>query len=106
MRKAFCASVWPSASNGSRRHGARSTHNPCWAALLGQEKHTEAEPLLVAGYEGLKARQEEIPPPVRVQRLAEALGRLIALSTALNRPEDVQRWQAEKDRLSPTPSPK
>jgi serine/threonine protein kinase len=72
-------------------------------ALLGQEKHTEAEPLLVAGYEGLKARQEEIPPPVRVQRLAEALDRLIALSTALNRPEDVQRWQAEKARLLPSP---
>ncbi|MCL6503968.1 MAG: serine/threonine-protein kinase, partial [Pirellulales bacterium] len=68
-------------------------------ALLGQEKHAEAEPLLLAAYEGLKARQEEIPPPVRVQRLVEAVDRLIALHTALNRPEDVQRWQAEKSRL-------
>jgi hypothetical protein len=71
-------------------------------ALLGQEQHARAEPLLLSGYEGLKPRQEEIPQRVRVQRLIEAVDRLIALYTALNRPEDVQTWRAEKARLSAT----
>ncbi|MCL6503416.1 MAG: tetratricopeptide repeat protein [Pirellulales bacterium] len=75
-------------------------------SLLGQEKYAEAEPLLRSGYEGLKARQNEIPQPVRAQRLIEAVDRLIARYLALNRAEDVQSWQAEKDRLSPTPPPK
>jgi hypothetical protein len=67
---------------------------------LGQEKYADAEPLLRAAYEGLKARQEGIPQPVRVQRLVEAVDRLITLYTALNRPDDVQTWQAEKDQLN------
>jgi hypothetical protein len=69
-------------------------------ALLGQKKYADAEPLLRAAYEGLKARQEDIPQPVRVQRLVEAVDRLIILYTALNRPDDVQTWQAEKDQLT------
>ena len=31
-------------------------------ALLGQKKFAEAEPLLLAGYEGLKLREKTIPP--------------------------------------------
>ena len=69
-------------------------------ALLGQKKYADAEPLLRAAYEGLKTRQEDIPQPVRVQRLVEAVDRLILLYTALNRPDDVQTWQAEKERLT------
>jgi hypothetical protein len=34
-------------------------------ALLGQKKYAEAEPLLVHGYEGLKAREARIPAPER-----------------------------------------
>jgi len=30
---------------------------------LGQKKHAEAEPLIVSGYEGLKAREAKIPTP-------------------------------------------
>jgi tetratricopeptide (TPR) repeat protein len=69
-------------------------------ALLGQEKYGDAEPLLRAAYEGLKARQKDIPQPWRVQLLVEAVDRLIALYTAVNRPDDVQTWQAEKERLT------
>jgi hypothetical protein len=31
-------------------------------ALLGQKKYADAEPLLLAGYEGLKQREKTIPP--------------------------------------------
>ncbi len=30
--------------------------------LLGQKKYAEAEPLLVAGYEGSMQREDQIPP--------------------------------------------
>jgi hypothetical protein len=47
-------------------------------ALLGQKKYTEAEPLLVAGYEGMKAREESIPAQGKI-RVTESLERLVAL---------------------------
>lgn len=55
-----------------------NTQSLLGAALLSQKKYTDAEPLLVAGYEGMKSRQEEIPPIAR-PRVAEALQRLITL---------------------------
>ena len=46
-------------------------------SLLGQKKYAEAEPLLLAGYEGMKQREEKIPPqaqgpPDRSHRTAGA----------------------------------
>ena len=46
-------------------------------SLLGQKKYAEAEPLLLAGYEGMKQREEKIPPhsqgpPDRSHRAAGA----------------------------------
>ena len=35
------------------------------AALAGQKKYAEAEPLMLSGYEGLKARESSIPAPNR-----------------------------------------
>ena len=55
-------------------------------ALRGQCRYAEAEPLLVAGYEGLEAREATIPPPGRPQ-LAEAADRVVALYEAWGRPE-------------------
>jgi tetratricopeptide (TPR) repeat protein len=69
-------------------------------ALLGQKKYAEAEPLLLKGYEGLNARVETIPAEVKTQRLGEALDRLIELYTALDKPAEVQKYQAEKAKLS------
>ena len=40
-------------------------------ALLGQKKYADAEPLLLAGYEGMRARQVRILAPART-RLGEA----------------------------------
>ena len=48
------------------------------ASLLGQEKYAEAEPLLLSGYEGMKQREEMIPPQGKA-RLTEAIERLVQL---------------------------
>jgi tetratricopeptide (TPR) repeat protein len=68
--------------------------------LLLEQKYAEAEPFLKRGYEGLKASTDAIPPEARSQRLTEAVARLIALYTALKRPEEVQAWQAERQRIA------
>jgi tetratricopeptide (TPR) repeat protein len=64
-------------------------------SLLGQGKLTESEILLRSGYEGMKAREKSISPRAAT-RLPEALDRLIELYTAMNRPDEVKRWQAER----------
>jgi tetratricopeptide (TPR) repeat protein len=77
-------------------------------ALLGQKKYAEAEPLLKAGYEGMKQRAEKIAPEAKV-RLGEALDRLIELAEATGKAEDAKRWKDEKAKRSgpstPTPGP-
>jgi hypothetical protein len=73
-----------------------NTQSMLGGALLGQKKHAEAEPLLVKGYEGIKTREKAIPNEVRDELLTEALDRLIALYTALDKPEEVKKWQAER----------
>jgi tetratricopeptide (TPR) repeat protein len=64
-------------------------------ALLGQKKYAEAEPLLFKGYEGMKKQEKSIPPQ-GTTRLPEALDRLIELYTATNKPDEVEKWQAER----------
>jgi serine/threonine protein kinase/tetratricopeptide (TPR) repeat protein len=60
--------------------------------LLGQEKYTEAEPLLLAGYTGLRQREGKIPEAVKT-RPAEAANRLVELYTQWNRPADADKWR-------------
>ncbi|MGA2500706.1 MAG: tetratricopeptide repeat protein, partial [Tepidisphaeraceae bacterium] len=55
-----------------------NTRSMLGGALSDQKKYAEAEPLLLAGYQGLKQRESKLPPPGKV-RLAEALERLITL---------------------------
>jgi len=61
-----------------------------------QNKFGEAEPFLVAGYEGMKAREGKIPAN-RMIRVTEALDRLIDLYTAWDKPEEAAKWQAILD---------
>ncbi len=68
--------------------------------LVGQMKYAEAEPLLLKGYEGLKARETSIPPEGGT-RIPEALDRLIELFTATNKPDEVTKWQAERSQYPP-----
>jgi tetratricopeptide (TPR) repeat protein len=64
-------------------------------ALVGQGKYAEAEPLLLAGYAGMKQREKAIPSQ-GLARIPEALDRLIELYTATDKPEEVTKWRAER----------
>jgi eukaryotic-like serine/threonine-protein kinase len=62
------------------------------AALAGQKKYAEAEPFLIDGYEGLKAREASIPAPSRGQ-LAAAAARIVPLYEAWGRPDKAAEWR-------------
>ena len=64
-------------------------------ALLGQKKYADAEPLLLAGYEGMKQRENTMPPQAST-RIPESIDRLIELFTATNKPDELKKWQAER----------
>jgi serine/threonine protein kinase/tetratricopeptide (TPR) repeat protein len=62
------------------------------ASLLGQKKYAEAEPFLLAGYDGMKARQAKIPGPSQ-KRLAAAGARIVALYGAWGKPDKALEWR-------------
>jgi len=74
-------------------------------ALLGQKKYAASEPLLKAGYEGMKQRAEKIPPEGKL-RLGEALDRLVELAEATGKADDAKKWKDEKARLPGASTPK
>jgi serine/threonine protein kinase/Tfp pilus assembly protein PilF len=63
-------------------------------ALLGQKKYADAEPLLLKGYAGMKAREALIPEQGKV-RLPEALERLVLLYTDWHAAELDQGYDAK-----------
>jgi tetratricopeptide (TPR) repeat protein len=71
-----------------------STKSLLGGSLLGQKKYDEAEPLLLAGYEGMKQREEKIPPISRF-RLTEAIEWLVQLYEAWGKPEQAAEWRAK-----------
>jgi hypothetical protein len=73
-------------------------------ALLGQKKYADAEPLLLAGYEGMKQREKSIPPQGR-PRLTEAVERLVQLYEALDKKDEVARWTKEREALQAPAKP-
>jgi serine/threonine protein kinase/tetratricopeptide (TPR) repeat protein len=68
-------------------------------ALLRQKKYADAEPLLVQGYEGMKARAKSIPPKHK-GLLAEAADRLVKLYEATGRMDAAARWRKELEALN------
>src|SRR5439155_5533483 len=60
--------------------------------LLGQKKYDEAEPLLLAGGEGLMLRKNSIPRSARM-RVNEALQRLIQLYEKTGRADRAAEWK-------------
>jgi hypothetical protein len=64
-------------------------------ALLEQEKYADAEPILVQGYEGLKAREGHIPPLYARFRVAEAGQRIVRLYEAWGRVEKAAEWRTK-----------
>jgi tetratricopeptide (TPR) repeat protein len=63
-------------------------------SLLGQGRYAEAEPLVVHGYEGMKAREGRIPIPDWA-RLLEVADRVVRLYEAWDRPDQVTMWKAK-----------
>ena len=63
-------------------------------ALLAQQTYAEAEPLLIQGYEGLKAREAQIPALYARQRVAEAGERVVRLYEVWGKAEKVAEWRA------------
>jgi tetratricopeptide (TPR) repeat protein len=70
------------------------------ASLHAQRKDAEAEPYLLRGYEGLKARAARIPAPYR-KVLAEALDRIIRLYEDSGREAKAEEWRKERTSASP-----
>jgi tetratricopeptide (TPR) repeat protein len=71
-----------------------NTHSMLGDSLLGQKKYAEAEPLILSGYAGLKAREGKIPPPGK-PRLADAAERVVRLYEAWGKPEQAAEWRAK-----------
>jgi tetratricopeptide (TPR) repeat protein len=74
------------------------------AALLGQGKLEEAEPLLLEGYNGMREREDEIPAAGKV-RLQEALSQLVKLYEVWDKPAEADRWRAILDDGQPAEDP-
>jgi tetratricopeptide (TPR) repeat protein len=72
------------------------------AALLGQDRFVEAEPLVLAGYREVKAVEDEIPP-FRRGRIREAADRVVRLYEAWDKADVAAQWRDRlKADLSPT----
>ena len=63
-------------------------------SLLIEGRYAEAEPLVVGGYEGMKAREARIDVPERF-RLREAAERVVHLYEAWNQPDRAAAWKAK-----------
>jgi hypothetical protein len=72
-----------------------NTMSALGGSLLGLNRYAEAEPLLLAGYEGMKQREETIPLTVRELRLTEAIERLVQLYEARGKLEKAAAWRAK-----------
>jgi len=73
-----------------------NTKSMLGGALLGQKKHADAEPLLLAGYEGMKKREDEIQPQGK-NHLIKALERLVQLYDATGQKEQAAVWRTKLD---------
>ena len=69
------------------------TRSQLGRCLLGQTKFAEAEPLIVSGYEGMKAREAKIPPSGK-PLLAEAAERVVKVYEAWGKKDKAAEWRA------------
>lgn len=61
-------------------------------SLVGQQRHHDAEPLLLSSYESLKQNESSLPPPTR-QHLREIAVMLADLYKATGESEKAGTWQ-------------
>src|SRR5262249_26433634 len=69
-----------------------NTRSLLGGSLLGQKKYADAEPLIVAGYEGMKAREAKIPPPGK-PRFTEAAERVVRLYEEWGKKDKAAEWR-------------
>jgi hypothetical protein len=73
-------------------------------SLAGQRKNAEAEAHLVQGYEEMKKTAQgsgnRHARSVPVQRLSDALERLVQLYDAWGKPAEAAKWRAELETMS------
>ncbi len=67
-------------------------------ALLDQKKFTDAEPLLLSGYQGMKEREDKIAPQDK-PRLAAALERVVRLYEEWGKKDVAAKWRGELNGL-------
>ena len=72
------------------------TRSQLGGCLLGQNKFASAEPLILLGFEGLKAREAKMPAPTK-KYLTEAATRLVKLYEAWGQKEKAAEWRAKLD---------
>jgi Tetratricopeptide repeat len=71
-----------------------NTRSTLGGSLLGQKKYAEAEPLILSGYEGMKAREARIPPQGK-PRMADASERVVKLYEAWEKKDKAAEWRAK-----------
>jgi tetratricopeptide (TPR) repeat protein len=81
-----------------------NTKSELGGCLLGQKKYDEAEPLLLAGYERMKRREDTAPRSVPQSRLSEAIGRLVQLYEAKGDAARTDEWRRKLPAKKPVKS--
>jgi hypothetical protein len=61
-------------------------------------RSARAEPLLLAGYEGIKKREAKIPAQSKI-RLTDALERLVQLYEAMDKKAEAATWRKELEAI-------
>jgi tetratricopeptide (TPR) repeat protein len=70
-----------------------NTRSHLGSALIGLKKYAEAEPLILSGYNELKAREGQIPARSRARIIEGAGQRIIQLYKGWSQPEKVKQWR-------------
>jgi tetratricopeptide (TPR) repeat protein len=63
-------------------------------ALVDQKRFAEAEPILIAGFEGLSARAKQIAPSQR-HALQAALGAIVVFYERWGKPDEAEKWRSK-----------
>lgn len=71
--------------------------------LLSQKMYAEAEPLFLQGYEGMRQRQDKIPPQFRKIRLSDAMQRLVRLYEATDQKAKAANWRKKLQEMEAGP---
>lgn len=82
-----------------------NTQSMLGGALLGLKKYADSEPILLKGYEGMKAREKLIPLQSTTY-LRAAIDRLIELYSVTSKPDEVTKWQTERAKYSDVAPPR